>query len=397
MGKYFQPNKKYMTISIYALVVIVISACFIKILISLGTTFEFVGGFIYSISPFLIGFFIAFIMNPIINFFDRNLSQKLLKVKNRKVSKLFSIFFSYIIVLFLLIVSIIYVIPQIIESLKDLVISIQNFIPDITQWANNIENIYPELDLNIFDTLLDEILPSITKMLETVATSVIPAIYGVGRSVVVWVLNIIIAVIVSLYVSIDKRHLLIGAKRIIYAILPSEKAFSFTKTLRECCSIFTNFIVGKSLDSLIIGILCFIIMSIFQLKYALLISLIVGITNMIPYFGPFIGAIPGILILLMTSPKAAITFAIIIIILQQFDGLFLGPKILGDSTGLRPMWIIFAITFGGWVYGPIGMFLGVPFVAVISYLCEIWINKRLKNRGLHIPPYSEQKKVKAAD
>ena len=127
-------------------------------------------------------------------------------------------------------------------------------------------------------------------------------------------------------------------------------------------------IIGKALDSLIIGIICFVLMCILKLQYALLISIVVGITNMIPYFGPFIGAIPGLIILLIILPKTALIFLILILLLQQFDGTILGPKILGDSTGLSPIWIIFAITVGGATGGVIGMFLGVPITAVLVYL-----------------------------
>ena len=145
--------------------------------------------------------------------------------------------------------------------------------------------------------------------------------------------------------------------------------------------LFSSFIIGKAIDSLIIGLLCFVIMSLCQLPYAVLISAIVGVTNMIPYFGPFIGAVPGVLIMLLVSPIKALIFAILILVLQQFDGLILGPKILGDSTGLKPLWIIFAITIGGSIAGVLGMFLGVPVIAVLRYLLNRFLQYRLEKRN----------------
>ena len=144
---------------------------------------------------------------------------------------------------------------------------------------------------------------------------------------------------------------------------------------------FSVFISGKTLDSIIIGILCFIFMTILRLPYALLISVIVGVTNMIPYFGPFIGAVPGAFIILLIDPIQMLIYLLLILVLQQFDGLYLGPKILGDSTGLRPIWIIFAITIGGAVGGFIGMFLGVPCVAVIAFLTGRWVENRLQQKS----------------
>ena len=151
-----------------------------------------------------------------------------------------------------------------------------------------------------------------------------------------------------------------------------EKAAAFLSTGKECNMIFGNFLYGKIVDSIIIGIICFVSMRILNLPFALLVSIIVGITNLIPYFGPFIGAVPSALIILMYGWKEALIFLLLILIIQQFDGWILGPKILGDSTGLRPLWIIFAIIIGGYIAGPIGMFLGVPSVAVIAYL----VNKK---------------------
>ena len=168
----------------------------------------------------------------------------------------------------------------------------------------------------------------------------------------------------------------------IYAVSPSKKEEEVWDTIKQCNHIFNGFLIGKVIDSLIIGIICLVAMIILQLPYALLLSLIVCITNMIPYFGPIIGAVPGVLIYLFIEPRLAIVFAVLILILQQFDGLYLGPKILGDQTGIKPLWVIFGITVGGAYFGVLGMFLGVPTVAVLTYLINLIIEKKLKRKNI---------------
>ena len=165
---------------------------------------------------------------------------------------------------------------------------------------------------------------------------------------------------------------------------PENDLLWFIVNVKECNTIFSSFIIGKSLDSLIIGIICFILMTILKLPYSVLLSVIVGITNMIPYFGPFIGAIPGVVLFLVISPIKSIIFAVMILALQQFDGLYLGPKILGNSTGLKPLWVIFGITVGGAYAGVLGMFLGVPVVGVIAHLLNKSITSRLEKKNITI-------------
>ena len=209
-----------------------------------------------------------------------------------------------------------------------------------------------------------------------------PAVFSTSVSVITGVIDFFIAVIVSMYMLIDKPHLINNAKKLVYVLFGTDKGDRIVTTAGECNKIFGDFIIGKMIDSLIIGVLCWIAMTVLNIPYALVISVIVGITNMIPYFGPFIGAIPGVVLLIIVDIKFAVIFGILIFILQQFDGLYLGPKILGESTGLRPIWIIFAITVGGWMAGVVGMFLGVPVVAVISFLIDRSLKLRIKKKNI---------------
>jgi predicted PurR-regulated permease PerM len=194
------------------------------------------------------------------------------------------------------------------------------------------------------------------------------------------VIDIVIALIVSVYLLLDVEWFARNTKRVMLAFIPEKTVTQIIKILKDCAMLFTQFVTGKMVDSLIIGVLCFILMSILRLPFAMIISIVVGITNMIPYFGPYIGCIPGALIIVMISPIKTVVYLIMILVLQQFDGLVLGPKILGESTGLRPVWIIFAVSVGGSVAGVIGMFLGVPVVAIIGYLVDLWIGCRLEKK-----------------
>lgn len=335
--------------------------------------------------PFLLGLFIAYLINPLVDIIESKLFKGLFRIKRRGISRGLSILLSYALVITLITVCLFYIIPQIIDSLKQMKVFIESAQTGYNQVIDYIVELnkeYPEWKLNAVIDFIDRIPEHIDKYLDEFVTIVIPMIYSTSMSLINGVLDLIIAVIVSVYMLCDKAKLINNMKRIVYVIFDEKKADNFLVVTAKCNKIFGNFIIGKMIDSLIIGCLCWIIMTIIDIPYALVISVIVGITNMIPYFGPFIGAIPGVLLLLIVDFSYAIIFVILIIILQQFDGLYLGPKILGESTGLRPIWIIFAITVGGSVAGVLGMFLGVPVVAVIAYLMEGAIQKRIKARKI---------------
>ena len=213
-------------------------------------------------------------------------------------------------------------------------------------------------------------------------SEILPYVYHVSSSLLTTSYNVLMGLVISIYIILDKNKLKRSAKKIVYAVSPQKKEEEIWETMKQCSHIFNGFLIGKMIDSLIIGIICLIAMSILRLPYALLLSIIVCITNMIPYFGPFIGAIPGVLIYLFIDIRLAFVFAIMILVLQQFDGLYLGPKILGDQTGIKPLWVIFGITVGGAYFGVMGMFLGVPAVAVIMYLVNLLLDKKLSKKEI---------------
>ncbi|ABX44267.1 AI-2E family transporter [Lachnoclostridium phytofermentans] len=380
----FEPTKKYFTISVYAFCVIALSIIFKLALENIPSFSTGLKNFGVVIQPFIAAFFIAFIVNPIVKALADRFYGKMLNIKKPKVCLALGIATTYIIIIAVIVVSFTYIIPQVTNSITELVLNSDALYKKGETWLNDIGEKFPILDTGYIQDKIEASLPQLLSFGTDFVKNVLPKILNVSISIAKTAINILLSIAISIYMLYDKRMLSKNAARIIYAFIPKKKADSFLDVTRECGSIFTGFIVGKTIDSTIIGILCFILMSILRLPYAILISVIVGVTNMIPYFGPFIGAVPGILLFLFISPIQALVFAIMILGLQQFDGWILGPKILGDSTGLTPLWVIFGITVGGAYGGVIGMFLGVPFVAVIAYLAGMFITGRLKKRNIEI-------------
>lgn len=379
--KMFQANNKYFTIAVYAIMVILAGVLIIRLFLSWDETLLAFRKFAGILMPFLIGGLIAFILNPAVKKICRILS-KFCRMKAGPLRTGLAIGITYVLVIGLIVVALFGIVPQLVESIMELVNYIPRAVDEIYHFVDNLEEHFPGIDMEVLRNSINNAIPDMINYMKDFAANLVPALYSISMSIVSWILNLLIAIIVSIYMLADKKPLLKSTKAIIYGFIPVRHIHAFLEILRDGNKLFSSFIIGKSIDSLIIGLLCFVIMNLLQLDYSVLISVIVGVTNMIPYFGPFIGAVPGILILLLISPVKALIFAILILVLQQFDGLILGPKILGDSTGLKPLWIIIAITVGGSIAGVLGMFLGVPVVAFLRYLLNRLLKYRLEKRGL---------------
>lgn len=380
----FEPSAKYFTISIYIIAVLTISIIIIQTISNIPSIVKALDNFLFVIQPFIVAFFIAFIINPIVKTLSDGFYAKICRIRSVKLCLALGILTAYVIVIGLIVGFCFYVVPQISDSVASLTNQLPEYYNEILDFLNSIETRFPALDLGWIEDKLSAWLPQLITAGTDLVKNVFPMLLDFSISIAKLVLNILLSIAISIYMLYDKRALSKNATRVLYAFIPKKNASSILKLTKECGSIFTNFIVGKTIDSTIIGILCFIIMSILKLDYALLLTVIVGVTNMIPYFGPFIGAVPGIVLYLCISPIDAFVFAIMILALQQFDGWILGPKILGNSTGLTPLWVIFGITVGGAYGGVFGMFLGVPVVAVVAYLSNLFITYRLKKKHLEI-------------
>lgn len=381
----FIKNNQYFTICIYAGVMVLIAAIIFKCILDIDKTKAWLRQVIGMLSPFILGALLAYVLNPMVHMFYRGIGRLCdrlhVKIKH-SIHTVLSILVTYVIVVGFVVLTLLYVFPEIAKNIVDFVNYLPTAYNTVLDMLARLQKRFPNLEISAVRSYLADAMPELASYLQNFATNMVPALYTISMSIVDWLANLFITLMVSIYMLYDKRRIMRASWRLIYAFVPKKHIPACQEILAECNRLFSSFVVGKFIDSLIIGILCFILMTILQLPYALLISIIVGVTNMIPYFGPFIGAAPGILVILFISPLQALIFAVMIFCLQQFDGLILGPKILGDSIGLKPLWIIFAITVGGHLAGLIGMFLGVPVVAILSYLFDLYLAHRLARKNV---------------
>ena len=383
-------NTKYLSVSFYALLVIFLGTLIIKALTDWQSVAGIINAFLKVLSPFILGFCIAFILNPLVEWIQKNICNKLLRLKKEKPARIVSMILTYILIIGLLAWLLMVVIPQIYFSLVDLIdlISAQYFV--IVKKLDELPEEWHNINLEYISDMIKNYIPQLVTYITGITTNLIPLLYNTSITVIKTLVNILMGIIISIYMLGDKENLMKTARRFVSVIIPSRISRRFFEVSHESVNIFSSYVIGKTVDSIIIGIITFIIMNIFRLNFSLLISVCVGVTNMIPYFGPFIGGAVGAVILLIQSPLSAVIVAVLILVIQQFDGLYLGPKILGQSTGLKPLWVIFAILAGGSMFGVMGMLIGVPTVAVLSYILNIFIEHRMDSRDIQ---YHEDGKV----
>lgn len=362
----------------YIVALVAIIAIIFLMIANWGVVLAVIGKFLTILMPFILGFFFACFINPLVKRVH-SLLNRMKPGKGAKIKKAFSVIISYVVVIGVITVLLIYIIPQIKASIGELGNTIQDGYQYMITHQKELNEKIPFIGLGGGIEYIKEFA---YKKIMSNGSEIIPYVYHVSSSLLTTSYNVLMGLVISIYIILDMKKLKRSARKVVYALSPKKKEQEVWETMKQCSHIFNGFLIGKMIDSLIIGILCLIAMSILKLPYALLLSLIVCITNMIPYFGPIIGAIPGVMIYLFIDIRYAFIFALMILILQQFDGLYLGPKILGDQTGIKPLWVIFGITVGGAYFGVMGMFLGVPIVAVIMYLLQLFLDKKLKKKNI---------------
>lgn len=354
--------------------IILLSFILFRVVNDIEVVTNAVSVFMSYISSFIWAFGIAYLLNPIMVSIEK-------KFHTRRV---ITLLIMYICVLGVIYFSVTILTPNIGASIRDFTISTPEYISKTRIWFyENVDKIQ-FLDNYGITKYLDEntttLMSNLSKYLNTGINVAFLTALGVTSSF----MNSLLGFVISLYLLKDKETLILNIKRLIYAVLKKENAEGFINFSREANYIFSSFITGKFIDSVIIGIMCFVGLSILKIPNILLLSLIVGVTNMIPYFGPLIGMIPAFFITLFFSPIKAFWVLLFIIVLQQFDGLYLGPKILGKSVGLSPLLIILAILIGGGTFGVLGMFLAVPTMAIVLLLAERFINRKLKEKDINL-------------
>ncbi len=347
-------------------------------------------------SPILIGFVMAFLMNPIMTFFEKPFQKFFLKRGKRPAVILKNVRIIAAVLSLVVLVGVVgffvwAVVPELINTVTFLVNNLTKQIGGVLDWANEItggryeKSIMSVKNDEAINNALEKGLTFVQGYLnldkqEELIKTVTTWGYGIGRLVV----NLLIGCFVSVYVLLEKEKFKGQGKKMVYGFFSPAVGNEIMDVLRKIHDVFYGFIIGKIIDSIIIGIICYIGMVAFGMPYKVLTSVIIGVTNIIPVFGPYIGAVPTVIIIFLTEPRMGIYFLIFVLVLQQFDGNLIGPKILGDSTGISTFWVVVAIVVGGGLFGFMGMLLGVPTMAVIYYIVGKIDRGLLKKRGLPI-------------
>lgn len=374
-------SSKYTTIAVYGFIVACGSIIFYLIASEL-TSFQIkVGGIISMLMPFIIGFTMAYLFNFILEFYEKNvINFKILNKSRPKLKRFIGLVLTYATVVLLVFLFLNFVFPQLVSSIMGLVNDIPSYVGSITKLFNDFNSKY-EIQEEYYNLIVEQW----EKYKDTIikfATDLIPVLGNVVKSTISSLWNIVLGVIVSIYLLTDKEKFFALNKKITRSLFSEPRADRIIELTNRSNNIFGRFLSGKILDSFIIGILTFVVITIFKMPYTILISFIIAITNIIPFFGPFIGAVPSALIILFVSPIKAFWFVIIILVIQQIDGNIIGPKILGDSLGISAFWILFSLLVSGKIFGFIGLIIGVPlFVLIYSVIKDI-VENRLKKKGL---------------
>ena len=376
-------NNKYATIAIYAFLVICGSILLYLGISQMSTIKSSISDFMGTLQPFIIGGALAYLLNFILRFYeDYILSHEAFNKLKKSGKRGIGLLLTYITASIITYLFIQFVLPQLMDSIIGLVNNIPEYVNDVTKFTNDIVdnlNLQPEY----INLITDKFGEAITYII-TILSNLVPVIGNFVVGATSSILNIIIGIIVSIYILIDKEKFMALGKKIVYALCSEEKAKFILRLATQSNMTFSRFIGGKILDSFIIGVLTFIILSIFKMPYILLISVIIGVTNIIPFFGPFIGGIPAAIIILFVSPIQALWFVIIIIVIQQIDGNIIVPKILGDSIGISAFWILFSLLVAAKFMGFVGMVVGVPLFAIFYSIIKEIIENKLSKKGLPV-------------
>lgn len=391
----FKLNNKYIRWGLTAFLVIASGICFYYLIFHVSNLRANLASVIEILMPIMFGLGTAYLLTPVLNFVERKILFVLCNkirikesVRRNKIIRGTAILITAFLFFFLIYILIAMLLSQIVPSIQNIVVNFDTYLNNITVWLNellannadikdyvtkNIDRYSNELELWMNETLLS----ATSEVIKTVSLSVLSTLG------VLW--DFIIGFIISIYVLSSKEIFAGQAKKIIYAVFHRNTANVVINNFRFTHKTFIGFVGGKILDSIIIGILCFIGTALMKTPYAALVSVVIGVTNIIPFFGPFLGAIPTTILIFVVDPAHPLNcvyFIIFILVLQQFDGNILGPKILGNSTGITGFWVIFSITLFGGLFGVLGMIIGVPLFAVLYAMIKSFISASLRKKNM---------------
>lgn len=348
------------------------------------------------LKPFVYGLVIAYLMNPVVQFFDKNVYIVLLdnvikkkedEPKKIKISRFLSLFTSTFVFIAIIITCFNFIIPEIVSSLEMLFSNINVYLSNSRELlikmfgGSDSAREFINDNYGVISEYLNTWLNS--GALDNIVTVLGNGIVGTLK----FLYNTVIGYVISIYILFDKEKFKAQIKKLLYTFFDNDRVNIILENTRYTDSIFGNFFVGKLIDSLIVGVICLVVMLLLNIPYSLIIAVIVGVTNIIPYFGPFIGAIPSALLLFIVSPSKAIIFLIFIFILQQIDGNIIGPKILGSKIGLSSFWVLFSLLIFGGLFGVVGMIIGVPIFSILYSFVNGLIKRKLNSK--HLPEDSK--------
>ena len=392
MRRHFRWDKKYLYWGITAFCVIAAAILFYMALRFLPDLRKALTSLGKILSPFIWGFVITYLIAPLMKLLDRKvfgpLCRRLFRSSKRgngsKLARVLAVVVSELVLLAVLVGLVYLILPQLLESIKMIYDNRNEYYETVTKLIADFQVSHPEIYKYVGQTLntltgdinswAERLLPTVTNYL----TGFLESAYVVLRSIY----NLFIGIVVSIYVLSDLERFTAALRRWLYSVFTLETAEKLRDAVAFTDRTFMGFITGKLLDSAIIGLICYIVCAILRMPYALLVSAMVGVTNIIPFFGPFIGAVPSAFIILMVDPLKCLIFIIFVIVLQQLDGNVIGPKILGSSIGITGFWVLFAIVIGAGLFGFMGMILGVPVFVVLYTFLNNRIESRLKKNDL---------------
>ena len=391
-------NSKHNTVAAYCILVFTICLVLVALVFKYETFISYLKKLISVFSPIIWGLIIAYLLNPLMMFTEKHLSKLVCRKKNRRsLARTLSILISFIILIGIIVLLVGSIVPELIKSVENIFKSLPSYLNNLRSYLtikiSKLVDKNPDLKSFIadeFDNIQDFLLNIMSKyepVLQDLLAKdgIIASVTDSTWSLVIGLKNCIMGMIISIYLLFSKENFRAQATKVIYAIFPDKAGKKIFSVASRFNYTFVHFLSGKAVDSLIIGVLTFIGMNILRMNsYAVLISCIIGVTNMIPFFGPIIGAVPTGLLILLTDPHKTIVFIVFIFLLQQFDGNILGPKILGNSLGLSTFWIVFSILIGGGLFGFIGMVAFVPLFAVMFGIIKEAINTRLNKKKLPV-------------
>lgn len=358
------------------LLIIVFVILLVTVVVKIDMVIDLFGKLLALLSPFLVGFGLAFILDRPVQFFNRVYNSLIRKEKlRRRLSHGLGILTTYLVVAVVLVLAGVFIVPQLAHSISTLM----GYMGRLQEWANWITtqlNVDP-VDISSVSTFLKELLDNPAGIFN----KVFPYIYGFTSGIISFATNGVLSVVTSIYLLADKKRLLVRCRKISYAVLPYRRAKRLGERMHLIGDTFAKFIDGQFTEAVILGVLCFVGMLIFRFEYALLISVIIATFNMIPYIGAWLGSIPAIFILLMTDkPQSAIWFVIFLITLQQIESNLIYPKVVGESVGLPPLWVLLSVVVFGGLFGFVGMLIAVPTASVLYRMMREYTGKRLRKK-----------------